>query len=150
MAITKISAPNNYVLLTTTNITTAAAFVDFTSLANYSEYLVFISGATTINATRIECRINGSASAANYAGVTGLVTAFSLTSLSSIAAKNGSIVIYDALLTSPHPVMAGIVGDNSRALQHFFDGSAVTSIRIKPSGGISFNSTGIIYLFGRL
>lgn len=151
MAITKISVPNDYVLLATTAITTLAVSVDFTSLAGYSEYLVFSSATTTTGSTAIKCEVNSSTDIANYSSGPGTSAFFLLNSTNSQqAAKTGSIIIYDCLKAVPHIVSANTAsGVSNKPDMVFFDGNPVTALSIKPTAG-TFNSTGTVFLFGRL
>ena len=150
MAITKISAPNDYVLLATTAITTAAVSVDFTSLAGYSEYLVFSSATTTTSSTAIGCLVNSSSNIAHYSSGQGTSARFLLNSTNSSTAKTGSIIIYDCLKALPHFVSASTSSNHSNKPDMvFYDGNAVTALTIQPTTG-TFNSTGTVYLFGRV
>jgi hypothetical protein len=149
MSISIITPPNDWLLISTTPITTTAASVNFTSLANYSAYLVFVSATTTVNSTTLACRPNGSTSDAHYATPVNSAVQFQLTIVNQAEAKTAAIAIYDALTTTPKKITAAYPTTANGESLYFFDGAPITSITIKPSSG-NFNSTGTIYLFGKL
>lgn len=149
MSISKITPPDDWILISTTSITTTASSVDFTSLTDYSAYLIFASEVPTASSTYLACRINGSSALANYAQPFGTTNQFPLTNNNTTSAKSGAIVIYNALKTGPKKIEGSQPSSVSGPNLYFYDAAVVTQISIRPGAG-TFNSAGTIYLFGKL
>ena len=149
MSISTITPPDDWILISTTSITTTASSVDYTSLSDYSAYLIFASSVPTASSTNLACRINASSSLVNYAQPFGTTTNFPLTNNNTTSAKTGALVIYDALKTGPKKIEGSQPSTVSGSNMYFYDAAAVTQITIRPGAG-TFNSAGTLYLFGKL
>lgn len=149
MSLSKLEAPKDWELISTTAVTGTPASISLTGFGNYKDLLVLASNIATTDSTQILARPNNSSTNAHYFNslTTGSANSTFMNAAATGNNKSVSLEILNINTTQPKQVSA-MLSNAGGQKTFFYDGSKVTSLTLLPNSG-TFNNAGNIYLFGR-
>lgn len=132
--------PGGFTLLATLNPTAGAATVSATGLSAFESFLIVIEGISLSSLNALEIKVSDNNGTTYSSGV-----AFTNVSLTPL----GQVQVFRTKNTSVTKPYTTIPNNSSPLLGSFSTTGVINALRFNPaSGGVTFNASGVIYIYG--